>query len=271
MARARVNNVNLYYEITGDAQERIVLVHGSWVDHEHWDLVVPALAESSRVLVYDRRGHSQSELPGAGRSLDGDIDDLVALIEHLDFAPAVLVGNSYGAIVSLGLAARRPDLIRSLSVHEPPAFGLLAGDSIPGLEGAKREARAVMELIRQGDAAVAAERFVELAIGPGSWAYLPPPVQQVFIDNASTFPDENEEAFGFALDREALSRFTKPALVTHGELSPPWFQAVSPRIKEAIPGAEVYAFPGGGHVPQFTHPHEFVQMILVFARQPALR
>jgi len=211
MPLARVNDVNLYYEITGNAEERIVLVHGSWGNHANWDRVVPALAESFRVLTYDRRGHSQSEPPTGEGTLDQDVADLGALLEHLDFAPALIAGNSFGAIVVLGLAARRPDLFRGLSVHEPPLLGLLAGDPTyePMLEEVNRRIEAVLELIRQADAAGAAERFVEtVAVGPGGWAQLPPNLRQTFIENASTFLDESRDPAWLTPDLEAMSRFT---------------------------------------------------------------
>lgn len=94
MARARVNGVDLFYEVVGEG-EPLVLVHGSWVDHETWQRVVPRLAQSFRVLVYDRRGHSRSERPPGRRSRRQDEDDLAALIEMLG-APAHVAGNSSG-------------------------------------------------------------------------------------------------------------------------------------------------------------------------------
>ena len=60
-------------------------------------------------------------MPGTRRE---DEDDLVALLEALDCVPAHVAGNSSGATIALGLAARRPDAFRSLTAHEPP----LAGD-----------------------------------------------------------------------------------------------------------------------------------------------
>ena len=65
MAVAKVNGVRLFYEVTGAGKVPLVFVHGSWVSHHNWDLVVPKLAASFRVLTYDRRGHSESALhPG---------------------------------------------------------------------------------------------------------------------------------------------------------------------------------------------------------------
>lgn len=59
------SGVELFYDVRG-AGEPLVLVHGSWGDHHSWDPVVAPLSASFEVVVYDRRGHSQSERP-AGR------------------------------------------------------------------------------------------------------------------------------------------------------------------------------------------------------------
>ena len=119
MPTATVNGVRLSYTIIGDEGPPLVLVHGSWADGGDWELVVPALAEHFRVLTYDRRGHSQSERPPGQGSLDEDAADLAALIEQLELAPAHVVGHSSGGSIVLRLAARRPELFRSLSVQEP--------------------------------------------------------------------------------------------------------------------------------------------------------
>ena len=123
MPEAEANGVRLYYEADGGG-ESLVLVHGSWVDATRWRLVVPGLAQSFRVLVYDRRGHSRSERPDAAGSVDEDGDDLAALLETLDLAPAHVVTSSYGGNIALRLATRRPEIFRSLCCHEqsPPMF-----------------------------------------------------------------------------------------------------------------------------------------------------
>jgi pimeloyl-ACP methyl ester carboxylesterase len=57
------NGVDLYYELTGDRGDPIVLIHGSWTDHSNWNPVVAGLSGNFRVLTYDRRGGME----GAGR------------------------------------------------------------------------------------------------------------------------------------------------------------------------------------------------------------
>ena len=128
MPDAEVNGVRLYYEVHGGG-EPLALVHGSWSDATGWQLVVPGLAESFRVLGYDRRGHSRSERPDTPGCVDEDGDDLAALLEALELAPAHVVTSSYGGNVALRLATRRPEVFRSLSCHEPPLWSLLEGDA----------------------------------------------------------------------------------------------------------------------------------------------
>jgi pimeloyl-ACP methyl ester carboxylesterase len=86
MPEQRVNGAKLFYELTGTG-DPLVLVHGSWVDHKGWQLVVPDLTRCFRVLTYDRRGHSLSERPLGQGSRREDEEDLAALMEALGLAP----------------------------------------------------------------------------------------------------------------------------------------------------------------------------------------
>lgn len=88
----------------------LLLVHGSWDDRQVWELVRPGLEQSFRTIAYSRRGHGEST--GAG-SLDDDVRDLAALIEHVDAAPAHLAGSSLGATICLRLVASHPELVAS--------------------------------------------------------------------------------------------------------------------------------------------------------------
>jgi pimeloyl-ACP methyl ester carboxylesterase len=97
----KINNVNIFWKLTGDAGEPLIMVHGSWGDHHNWDSVAPELAKTFRVLTYDRRGHSQSERPVGQGYVEEDLTDLIELIHHLNLSPAHIVGNSYGASIVL--------------------------------------------------------------------------------------------------------------------------------------------------------------------------
>ena len=124
------------------------------------------------MLIYDRRGHSRSERPATQGSFDEDGDDLAALLEALELAPAHVVTNSGGGNIALRLATRRPDVFRSLSCHEPALWGLLEQDPECQkiLRQGARSLEAVGRRIVRGDHEGAARQFVEeVAFGPGAW------------------------------------------------------------------------------------------------------
>jgi len=270
MTTAKVNGVRLFYERNGTGEVPLVLVHGSWDSHHDWDLVVPRLADAFRVLTYDRRGHSQSERPTGQGSVREDVADLAALIEHLGLVPAWVVGNSFGASITLRLAGERSDLFRGLIAHEPPLFSLLGDDTAlaPLLAEVHQKIGAVVERIASGDHAGAAEQFVEtVALGPGTWAQVPPEVRQTLIENAPTFLDEASDAELLAFDLEWLRAFSLPALLTRGDQSPPTFAPVVGKLAEALPRVEVVTFPGAGHIPHATHPEAYVEAIMAFTRK----
>jgi pimeloyl-ACP methyl ester carboxylesterase len=264
--KQRVNGARLFYELTGSG-DPLVLVHGSWVDHTSWQLVVPDLARSFRVLTYDRRGHSLSEMPLGQGSRREDEEDLAALVEALDLAPAHGVGNSFGGSIALGLAARRPDLFRSLSVHEAPLMGLVADDAElrPLITEFWGRIESVVDQLRAGDIEGGTRRFVEeVALGPGAWEQLPEEVRQMNMNNAPTFLGEVQDPKAADFDVSALLRFSSPVLLTEGDQSPPWFPKIMSKLAGTIDGAERLTFSGAGHVPQLTHPDEYVRAVVKF-------
>jgi pimeloyl-ACP methyl ester carboxylesterase len=272
MATATVNGVRLFYQIGGDGDVPLVLVHGSWGSHETWDAVAPALRTAYRVLTYDRRGHSKSERPTAQGSVREDVADLAALIEQLGLAPTWVVGSSFGASITLRLAGERPDLLRGVIAHEPPLFALLADDPTlaPMLEEVAPRIGAVVERITSGDHAGAAEQFADtVALGPGAWAQIPSDVRQTFLENAPTFLDESRDPEALVFDLAWIRTFSRRVLLTIGDQSPPIFAPVVAKLAAAGPNVDVVTFAGAGHIPHVTHPEMYNRAITAFIRKDA--
>lgn len=260
MATTVINGIRLYWEQQGDRGAPLVLVHGSWGDHHNWDAVAPSFARSYRVFTYDRRGHSQSERLAAQGHIEEDVADLAALVNTIG-TPAHIVGNSFGAAITVKLAATRPDLFASMTIHEPPLLGML-GDH-PSRPAVEQRIGIVLEMLRAGQLEAGARQFVDtVALGPGMWSKLPPQLQQTFVNNAPTFLDEmNEPSSVMTVDLSALESFVRPALVTQGNQSPPFFGVILEKIATALPHARRHLFEGAGHVPHVTNPEEYVKIV----------
>lgn len=271
MSTARINGVELYWELTGEAGEPLVLVHGSWTDHHAWDRVVPLLSPIFRVLTYDRRGHSRSERATGRGSIRDDVSDLTGLLEHLHLAPANVAATSFGAAIALRTAAERPDLFRRLLVHEPPLFDLLEGDeeARPSLAAVRERMEAVAELLVAGEMEAGTRQFVEtIAIGPGGWERLSREMRETFVFNAPTWLDETRDPEALTLDLVRLRSFG-PILLTAGANSPNFFRLVVDAIAQALPQSEVRSFAGAGHVPHVSHAAEYVETVTSFFTGPA--
>lgn len=111
------DGTTIAFERTGSGPP-LVLVHGTGLDHNFWDLsgVGPALAENYTVYAVDRRGRG-----GSGDAdvyeLEREIEDVVAVVESID-DPVTLLGHSYGGLCTLE-AAERIETLQSLVLYEP--------------------------------------------------------------------------------------------------------------------------------------------------------
>lgn len=265
MPVVQVNGVDLAYEFAGSDGPPVVLSHGSWGSRRSWGAVVPGLARSFRVVTWDRCGHGESGDRSGQGTREQDSDDLAGLIEVLELAPAHLVGNSFGGSITLGLAARRPELFRSLAVHEPPVFDVVRETASPDLSVARDRIELVTQRLAAGDLEGGAALFADTVVGgAGSWASYAPETRATMTRHAPTFLDENRDPGVFALDLNRLAGFEKPALLSYGDASPGYFASVVRRVAEVLPDARVHCFVGAGHVPHRTHTAEFVEVLTAF-------
>jgi pimeloyl-ACP methyl ester carboxylesterase len=102
---------------------RVVLVHGSVGNGDATWAPLQPLAGRFELVVPNRGGYPPN------RPLERiDFEQQAVELEPFLEEGAHLVGHSYGGVISMLLAARRPDAVRSLTVSEPPAFGVARGN-----------------------------------------------------------------------------------------------------------------------------------------------
>ena len=259
----QVNGARLHYERAG-AGSPLILVHGSWVDCRVWEAVLPSLVRSFDVVIYDRRGHSRSYCPPGQGSVREDVDDLAAMIELLGLTPTHVAGASWGGSISLRLAAAHPELLRSVAVHEPPFFDLLNDEATDWRQLADLRARLAVFATRleSGDFEGAARHYFDrVAVTNGGWAALDGGQRHTLLANAFTYLDQCRDPEALEIELEGLAAFSGPALVTYGDLRPPFFKRIVDLIVAAMPAAGARLIPGTAHDPQVTHPDSYVQAL----------
>ena len=215
-----------------ETRPRLLLVHGSVVNAElTWGAQKP-LAERFDLVLPNRRGFPPG--PDVERV---DFEDEAVWLEQFLEPGTHLVGHSYGGVCSLFLAARKPDSVRSLTVIEPPAFGVARG--IPAADEfmARTEEhwtngpRDPAEFLRDFLALVGS------SIPPGDF-------NPELLQGARTLMVERSPAEAVIPFAE-LAPTAFPKLVVSGGHSEA-FEAVCDVLEERL-GAERAVLPGAGH------------------------
>ena len=108
---------SLHYWVGGPERATLVAItHGGWCATAMFDAQVAALIARYRVLVWDVRGHGLSRPAGGGFTIRGAAADLLALLDHLGCAAAILVGHSMGGNISQELVWLHPERVLALAV-----------------------------------------------------------------------------------------------------------------------------------------------------------
>ena len=211
---------------------RLLLVHGSVVNGATtWSAQKP-LAERFELVVPDRRGFPPNPPVDAV-----DFEDEAVWLEDWLEPGTHLAAHSYGGVISLLAAARRPAAVRSLTVVEPPAFGVARGDPAAEafIEAGERHwnegPRDPEEFLRG---------FLSLVGAPAPPGRLSP----ALVQGARTLMVERPP-WEAQIPFEELAAAPFPTLVVSGGHDPA-FDAVADVLEERL-GAERAVLPGAGH------------------------
>ncbi|MFF0475022.1 alpha/beta fold hydrolase [Streptomyces sp. NPDC004284] len=251
----------LHYQVRGTGPTLLISQSGEGDADRSTDLV-DRLADSYRVITYDRRGLSRSRLdaPERGATLVEHADDVQRLLAALADAPALVLGCSLGAVIGLHAAVRHPGLIHTLVAHEPVAPRLL-----PDQERARheRELIALQDLYgRGGLGAVLPEIARTLGIDPtGADAepnLTPQPMNARRIANFDHFIRHDFTAVVHdTLDTAALTDTGTRIVPAAGRTTPRavFDHACATSLAELV-GHELVEFPGG-HNGNTSHPEAY--------------
>jgi pimeloyl-ACP methyl ester carboxylesterase len=221
----------------------VLFIHGSVVDAGLTFRKQRELAERWRLILPNRPGFGSS--PPLERL---DFEAEAPLFAELLDAGAHLVGHSYGGVIALLVAARRPEAVRSLTVSEPGCLRVAAG--VPVVDEMIRNG----ELLFRDPDAVPREVFLRyFRTGAGSARETPEELPEELARGVELLKRERPSwEAEIPLDELAAADF--PALVVSGGHSEA-FEAVCDALAEGL-GAERAVIPGRGHtVPSTGEPY----------------
>lgn len=246
----------------------VVLLHSSASSAQQWGALTQALAPQHEVHAVDFHGHGAEPAWPATRPMRLADDAALARCRIDPTRGAHLVGHSYGGAVALHLAARWPQLVRSVVVYEPVAFCLL-GEMLPHAEVTAdvREIGTFMQASAAcGNAQAAAQRFIDFWSGAGAWAQLPPQRQQAFTRRVPAVIAHFDALWAETWPAELGHPGAPPMLVLSGQRSPAAARTLAALLRAQLPQARHETLAGLGHMGPVTDAARVNAHIVEFLR-----
>ena len=260
-----VGNVQLYYEIHGDEGDNkrpwIVFSHSLACTTEMWRPQIEAFARTHRVLLFDTRGHGQSDCPEGPYTMEELGQDTYQLLSALDIDRTHFVGLSMGGMIGQELALKHPELLASLTIADstsswpPEAIELFA------------------ERARQG-AEVGMDSLVEATLGrwftPAYHRSNPNDVAEI-AEMIRNTPVTGYAGCSYAIPRinytDRLKEISCPVLVLVGAQDIGTVPALSHEIHENCPGSELFEIENASHLSNIEQPEAFNQVLSSFLKR----
>jgi 3-oxoadipate enol-lactonase len=261
------NDATIAYTDTGAPTDRpdaptIVFGHGLLFGGWMFSAQIEALRATYRCVAVDWRGQGDSPPAAGGYDMDTLTSDLVALIAHLDVGPVHYAGLSMGGFIGQRLAARHPELVRSLT--------LLDTSAEPEVPAAARQDRLLALIFRVFGLAPVRRPAMKLMFGPTflagsrSKAVVDEWTERVSrCDRAAT----RQAVLGVANRKGVageIGKITAPTLVIVGEHDPPTPPDRAREIAAAVAGARLEIVADSGHSSTVEQPEAVTDLIRTF-------
>ena len=225
-----------------------LLIHSGGFTSRQWRKLADLLSPDFRVLAPNLLGYDTPWPDGKPFHFRDDLTFLQSLIDE----PMHLVGHSYGGFLALQLALARPDLVRSIAVYDPVAFGIL--DEVEDIDALEPLGRVRREW--QPDSSGVDEEwlagFVDWWNGDGAWTRLPEATRASFRALGWKVFQEVISLTSDRTSREEYARIIAPTLIMGGRDSPLPERRVVEKLGATLPHATVMFF-NAGHMGPVSH------------------
>lgn len=255
MPIAKLNDIEMYYEVAGSG-EPVLMVPASWWPSDTWNVgVVEFLSKRFQTIILDCRGCGRSTKAQDGYTVPQFAKDCIALLAHLGVARCHAVGFALGGQILQAVAIERPDLVATLTIAA-------SGAGAKTLGGAQRTLDPGTE---QQVAAIGFERYIRNYIENDTMAFNPKfyrenPHVVAALANAVWSGQSTIEVFRKHEDArltwdtlESATKVKVPTLILCGADDDVARRGSTPvgtakRLAEVAPGAELFLIPNTKHM-----------------------
>jgi pimeloyl-ACP methyl ester carboxylesterase len=255
MPLARINGIELYYEIHGEGPA-VVLAHGGGGSHLSWWQQVPVLSQHFRCVTFDHRGFGSSRDLSEGPGADAFIEDLRQLLDHLGIERTALVSQSMGGWTSLGFASKYPQRVTALALC----------DTTGGIDDPEvaREMKSLSQAT-QGRLAIVLQRAysTEFPKREPARCFL---YQQISGLNVNVPPNLLAKLTAMRHPVEPLVQNHIPTMLLVGEEDVLIPAQTMELMARRIAHARLVKVPGAGHSVYFERPDQFNRIVMEFLR-----
>ena len=265
MEKARVNGVELDYEVKGSGEPVLLISTGPIADSFLPFLSEKALVERYRLIRYRQRRMAGGTPSPAPVSFAEHAADAAALLSHLGVQRAHVAGHSTGGDIALQLAADHPELVNTLALLEPPLMG------VPSAKTFFEKAGPALAAYGSGDREGAMARFLSM-VGSLDWEtcrtvvekHVPGGVAQA-IKHADTFFGSYLPALSaWQFGPEQAATISQPVVSVLGTESEQLFVDGRELLHAWFPQVEDCNIEGVGHLLHMQHPEPVAQGVAEF-------
>lgn len=234
------------------AGKPIVIVHGGMGAAWNWEAVGEILAAGYRIVAVERRVYGRSGPPRSPHSMAREAEDVAAVLAQVG-EPALLVGQSSGAVASLEAALLHPPNLAGLVLYEPPVQldTPLGGDSHVRSEAA----------LARGDRDEALRIFFRETVEvPGQaveFMSRAPAFAEGWAEMKRLAPNQIEDTRAIRalpLGVERYRAINVPVLLLRGSESPTHLHRRLDALKAVIPQTTEVTMTGQGHTANLEAP-----------------
>ena len=234
------------------------------------------LAQKRRVIFYDQRGTGASRpvQAGAPQTLAAQVADLEAVRKGLNLPQILLLGDSYGGLLSIAYASAYPEHVAKLILSD--AAGSNLNTLVHLFEEVFPETMAAEKQQKQPPVTTQAAAEASLRTHFNLLFYSQAQRDRYFKKLGSIHNVGLEPAVGEAVGADAgkadftpkLAGFTFPTLVLTGRYDMNVAPLTAWRLQQAIPGARIVFFEQSGHFPWFEEPVKYRRVVEQFLDGP---